>query len=115
MPNALGFAAEIFNRVEHRFAGLNFNCLYVECVTEWSVLFVNWSTVTVTRLQNSYKQKNLFAYASMQNLRTIQPVLRRVSGSLSVEAKKKKNHSLKFLSIFHEKQSLISLFCILYV
>ena len=56
-PRGLGSGADLFHRVQHRFAEFNFNCLYVDCMTESSVLFVNWSVVTVIRLQNSYKQK----------------------------------------------------------
>jgi len=56
-PDALGSAADLFHRVQNRFADFNFNWLYVDCITEWSVFFVNWSIVTVIRLQNSYKQK----------------------------------------------------------
>jgi len=56
-PDALGSAADLFHRVQHRFADFNFNCLYVDCTTEWSVFIVNWSIITVIRLLNDYKQK----------------------------------------------------------
>ena len=87
IPRGLGSAADLFHRVQHRFAEFNFNCLYVDCMTESSVLFVNWSVVTVIRLQNSYKQKKLFLYASIQNLRTFQSFIQLGFGQFSPRSK----------------------------
>lgn len=37
-PDALGSAADLCRRVQYSLVHFHFNCLYVDCITEWSVL-----------------------------------------------------------------------------
>ena len=37
-PDALGSATDICHRVQNSLAHFHFNCLYVDCITDWSVL-----------------------------------------------------------------------------
>jgi hypothetical protein len=57
-PERLGSAADHYHLVQNCLLQYNFNCLYVTCITDWCVLLVNSSIITVIRLQNNYKQKN---------------------------------------------------------
>ena len=57
MPNAVGYAADLFHPIQHRFAHFHLNCSYTDCIADWSVLLVKRSIDI--RLQNSYKKISL--------------------------------------------------------